>query len=81
MSRFSRMLFIAMLSLFAICTGGVIGGVLYSLYAAIYRHRSIEDILGHAMPYNEVVGGIGVAGMLFFFAFLLSSISSRNKGN
>jgi hypothetical protein len=80
MSRFSRMLFIAMLSLFAICTGGVIGGVLYSLYATIYLHRSLEDILGHAMPYNKVVGWIGIAGMFLFFVFLLSLISNKNKG-
>jgi hypothetical protein len=80
MTRASRFLFIAMASTFVVCAGGVIGGTLYSLYATYIRHHRFEAILNAGIPYYKVVGGIGVLGMLFFFAFLLSLISSRDKG-
>jgi ribose/xylose/arabinose/galactoside ABC-type transport system permease subunit len=79
MNRFSRILFIAMTSLFAICAGGVIGGMLYSLYATYARHCHFDAVLSASIPYYKVVGGIGILGMLFFFVFLFLLISS-NKG-
>jgi hypothetical protein len=80
MSRFSRILFITMASLFAISAGGVIGGMLYSLYAVYVRHRRFDAILGACIPYYKVVGGIGILGLFFFFVFIFSLISVRNKG-
>ena len=79
MSRFSRVLFLAMVSLFTICTGGVIGGMLYTLYAIYSKHRRFDAVLSASIPYYKVVGAIGVLGMLFFFVFIFSLIS-RNKG-
>ena len=81
MPRLSRFLFIAMASTFAVCSGGVIGGVLYALYSTYFKHRDLEAILNSAHLYNTVVGAIGVLGMLLFFAFLFSLISHKNKGN
>jgi hypothetical protein len=80
MSRVSRALFIAMASLFTICAGGVIGGMLYSLYATYARHRRFDTVLSSSISYYKVLGGIGILGMLFFFVFLFSLISSKDKG-
>lgn len=80
MPRLSRFFFIAMASTFAVCAGGVIGGMFYSLYATYVRHRPFDNVLSHSIPYYKVVGGIGVLGMLFFFAFLFSLISHKDKG-
>ena len=76
----SRFLFIAMTSAFTVCAGGVIGGMFYSLYATYSRHRHFDSVLSRSIPYYKVVGGIGVLGMLFFFAFLFSLIAHKNKG-
>ena len=81
MPRLSRFLFIAMASTFAVCAGGVIGGMLYSLYATYARHRHFDNVLSHSIPYYKVVGAIGILGMLLFFAFLFSLIAHKNKGN
>jgi hypothetical protein len=69
MSRVSRALFIAMASLFTICAGGVIGGMLYSLYATYARHRRFDAVLSSSIPFYKVL-----------FVFLFSLISSKDKG-
>jgi hypothetical protein len=75
----SRFLFIAMSTAFGICCLGLLAGICYGVYATIYQHRSLEDILGHAIPYYKSLGGIGIAGFMLFFAFLFSAIADKKQ--
>jgi hypothetical protein len=65
---------------FAICILGLIGGMLYDLYVVFLRHRTLESVLGNSIPFYKTLGGIGIAGMLLFFTFLISLISKNNQG-
>ena len=79
MTARSRFLFITMSVAFGICCFGMIVGLFYGLYATIYQHRSLEDILSHAIPYYKSLGGIGVAGFMLFFAFLISAAADKKQ--
>jgi hypothetical protein len=80
MTRPSRFLLYAMFSAFFICILGLFGGMLYDLCVVFLRHRTLESVLGNSIPFYKTLGGIGIAGMLLFFAFLVSLISKNNQG-
>jgi len=68
-----------MCTAFGLCCLGMIAGLVHGIYATIYQHRTLEDILGHSIPYYQLLGAIGIAGFLLFLAFLISSITSTSK--
>jgi hypothetical protein len=70
-----------MSSAFSICILGLIGGMLYDLCVVFLRHRTLESVLSNSIPFYKTLGGIGIAGMLLFFTFLISLISKNNQGN
>jgi hypothetical protein len=76
----SRYLLYAMSSAFSICILGLIGGMLYDLCVVFLGHRTLESVLGNSIPFYKTLGGIGIAGMLLFFAFLISLVSRNNPG-
>ena len=80
MTRPSRFLLYAMFSAFSICILGLFGGMLYDLCVVFLRHRTLESVLGNRIPFYKTLGGIGIAGMLLFFTFLISLISKNNQG-
>jgi len=80
MTKFSRFLLYAMSAAFGICCVGLIGGMLYDLYVVFLRHRTLESVLGNSIPYYKTIGGLGILGMLFFFALLFSLVARRDKG-
>ena len=65
---------------FAICCVGLTGGMLYDLYAVFLRHRTLESVLGNSIPFYKTLGGLGIVGMIFFFAFLFSLMAKSNQG-
>jgi len=66
-----------MSSAFGICILGLIGGMLYDLGVVFLRHRTLESVLGNSIPFYKTLGGLGIAGMFLFFAFLVSLISKK----
>ncbi|HEY2117874.1 MAG TPA: hypothetical protein VGH37_01710 [Candidatus Acidoferrum sp.] len=81
MTHRSRYLLIAMSVAFGICIIGVAGGMLYYLSAVYIWHRTLEDVMGHSIPFNKTLGSIGILGFILFFAFLISLMSERNSRN
>lgn len=68
-----------MCAAFGLCAVGLLAGLIYGSYATFRQHRTLEDVLGHSIPYYQFLGAIGIAGFLLFLAFLISSISNSNK--
>jgi hypothetical protein len=79
-SKASRFLLYAMSAAFGICILGLIGGMLYDLCVVFLRHRTLESVLGNSIPFYKTLGGLGIVGMIFFFAFLFSLIAKGNQG-
>jgi hypothetical protein len=79
MSRRSRYLLIAMSVSFGIAALGLLAGMCYDLYLVSIRHVQLENVLGTSIAYNKTLGGFGILGMLFFFAFLLSAIADKKQ--
>jgi hypothetical protein len=79
MSRRSRFLLIAMSSALGIAALGLIIGMFYDLYLVSIRHVQLENVLGTSIAYNKTLGGFGILGMIFFFAFLLSAIADKKQ--
>ncbi len=65
---------------FSICILGLIGGMLYDLCVVFLRHRTLESVLSNSIPFYKTLGGIGIAGMLLFFTFLISLVFKNNHG-
>jgi hypothetical protein len=80
LSKTSRILLYAMYAAFTLCGVGLIAGMLYDLYVVLLRHRTLESVLGHSIPYYKTLGGLGILGMVFFFAFLFSLIATKGQG-
>jgi hypothetical protein len=80
MTKVSRLLLVAMSVAFGICILGLIGGMFYDLGVVCLRHRTLESVLGNSIPFYKTLGGLGIAGMLLFFAFLISLISKKDQG-
>jgi hypothetical protein len=57
----------------------MLGGLIHGFYATAYQHRTLEEILGHSIPYYRLLGGFGIAGFLLFFAFLASAVSQKKQ--
>jgi len=76
----SRFLLIAMSATLGISCLGLILGMLYDLYFVFLRHRQLENVLGNSIAYYTTVGGLGILGVLLFFAFLFSAIAERRDG-
>jgi hypothetical protein len=68
-----------MCAAFGVCCLGMLGGLVHGFYATFYQRRTLEDVLGHSIPYYQFLGAIGITGLLLFLAFLVSSISNTNK--
>jgi hypothetical protein len=81
MTNRSKLLLIAMSAAFGIATLGLIIGVCRDLYLVSVRHSQLENVLGNAIPYNKLLGGLGILGMVLFFAFLFSAIADKNRTN
>jgi hypothetical protein len=79
MSKRSRLLLIAMSTAFGIAALGLIVGICYDLYLVSIRHAQLESVLGGSIAYNKALGGFGILGMLFFFAFLFSAIADQKQ--
>ena len=79
MSRRSRFLLIAMSTAFGIAALGLVAGICYDLYLVSIRHVQLENVLGASIAYNKVLGGFGILGMIFFFAFLFSAIADKKQ--
>ena len=79
MSKRSRLLLIAMSTAFGIATLGLIGGICYDLYLVSIRHVQLENVLGTSIAYNKTLGGLGILGMVLFFAFLFSAIADKKQ--
>ena len=77
----SRITLIAMSTSFALCILGLIAGMLYSLFESFFRHKTLESILSHTIPYYKALGLLGILGMLLFFVFLLLQVSGKNTRN
>ena len=79
MSRRSRFLLIAM----SVCLGtaafGLVMGMIYYLFLVSFHHGQLETILGGNILYNKILGGLGILGMFFFFAFLFSAIADKKQ--
>jgi hypothetical protein len=76
----SRFLLLGMSTAFGLCILGLLFGLLFDLYAVFLRHRSFENVLGNSIPYYKTLGAVGIAGMLLFFALLVSLIFTKNQG-
>jgi hypothetical protein len=79
MSRRSRILLIAMSVAFGIAALGLVAGMFYDLYLVSIRHVQLENVLGTSIAYNKTLGGFGILGMIFFFAFLFSAIADKKQ--
>ena len=79
MSRRSRLLLIAMSISFGAAAVGLVVGMFYDLYLVAVRHAQLENVLGRSISYNKILGGLGVSGMILFFAFLLSAIADKKQ--
>jgi hypothetical protein len=79
MSSPSRIILLSMSTAFAACILGLIAGMLYSLFEFSLRHKTLESILSHTIPYYKFLAAVGVLGMLLFFAFLLLQISGHRR--
>ena len=66
---------------FGVCCLGMLVGMVHGIYASAYHHRSLEDILGHAILYYRILGGIGIASFLLFLGFLISAATEKNRTN
>jgi hypothetical protein len=58
---------------------GLIAGLCHGVYATVYQHRSLENILGQSIPYYKSIGGLGFAGFILFFAFLISAVTDKKQ--
>lgn len=58
---------------------GLVGGLFYDLYLVSVRHAQLENVLGNAIPYNKILGGLGILGLILFFAFLFSAIADKKE--
>ena len=81
MTRRSRYLLIAMSIAFGICIVGLVVGMAYYLSAVYIWHRTLENVMGHSIPFNKTLGSVGILGFILFFAFLISLMSERNPRN
>jgi hypothetical protein len=79
MTRSSRHLLIAMSTAFSLCILGLLAGMLYYLSAVYISHRNFENVMSNLIPFNKALGGIGILGMLLFFAFLFSLMSKPDQ--
>ena len=80
MTKPSHFFLYAMSTAFSICILGLIGGMLYDLCVVLLRHRTLESVLGNSIPFYKTLGGIGIAGMIFFFLFLVSLVAGPRGG-
>jgi hypothetical protein len=78
MNRRSRFLLIAMSTAFAICVLGLVVGLVDYL-SQVYIHRTLENVMSNSITYNTALGGIGILGIILFFAFLLSLMSKNHS--
>jgi hypothetical protein len=81
MTKPSRFLLYAMSTAFATCILGLVLGMLYDLYVVFVHHRPLESVLSNSIPFYKTLGGLGILGMLFFFAFLFSLLTKNNRRN
>jgi hypothetical protein len=79
MTKSSRYLLIAMSTAFGLCILGLIAGMVYFLGASYFGHTTFEHVMRNIIPYNKALGGIGILGMIFFFAFLFSLMSKNHS--
>jgi hypothetical protein len=64
---------------FGMAALGLIIGMFRYLYLVSIRHVQLENALGSSIAYNEILGGFGILGMVFFFAFLFSAIADKKQ--
>jgi len=64
---------------FGIAALGLVLGMCYILYLVAFHHGQLENVLGDSIPYNKTLGGLGILGMVLFFAFLFSAIADKKQ--
>lgn len=79
MTKPSRCLLIAMSAAFGLCVLGLLAGMVYYLSAVYFGHRTFESVMSNIIPFNKALGGIGILGMILFFAFLFSLMSDNRS--
>jgi hypothetical protein len=58
---------------------GLVIGMFWYLCLVSVRHAQLEGVLGKSILYNKILGGLGILGMLLFFAFLFSAIADKKQ--
>jgi hypothetical protein len=79
MTKLARYLLVAMSAAFGLCVLGLVAGMVYYLSAVYFRHRTFESVMGNIIPFNKALGGIGILGMILFFAFLFALMSNNHS--
>jgi predicted ABC-type exoprotein transport system permease subunit len=64
---------------FGIAALGLVIGLAYDLYVVSIRHAQLESVLGNSITYNKTLGGLGILGLVLFFAFLFSAIADKKQ--
>ncbi len=80
MTKLSRSFLYAMSIAFGICCIGLLGGMLYDLCVVFLRHRTLQSVLGNSILFYKTLGGMGIVGMICFFAFLFSLVATKRQG-
>ena len=70
----------SMFAAFVLTGTGLVLGIAYSLFVVFVQHHTLETVLSQTIPYFKTVGGLGILGMICFFTFLLSEITSKPDG-
>jgi ABC-type amino acid transport system permease subunit len=80
MTKRSRIILLGMFITLGLSALGLILGMLYDLYVIFVRHAQLENVLANNIAYYKTVGGLGVIGMVLFFAFLISAMVEKKQG-
>jgi hypothetical protein len=81
MRKRSRFLMFAMFGCFILAASGLVLGMVYCSFVVFAQHHALESVLSRTIPYFKTIGGLGILGMLCFFMFLLSEMTSKPNGN
>ncbi len=79
MTKPSRYLLIAMSIAFALCVSACSPAWSTISLPSTSAIAPWKSVMSTAIPYNKALGALGILGMLFFFAFLLSLMSKNNS--
>jgi len=64
---------------FGAAAAGLVIGMFYDLYLVAIRHAQLENVLGHSISYNKILGALGTSGMMFFLLSCSPRSLTRNR--